>query len=99
MKNALFKMYGYRDAGYCIKSIANGGIDYVKSILDLYNTDLDNDNNKPKGYTPLNILSFCIRFKILCYGYDYNTDRFITSNDWDYDIKFNHNLPVFVFVF
>ena len=103
--NALVKMYGNRDAGRSkfISGIANGGIDYVKSILDSYHasSDLDYgiDINKPKGYTPLNILSFCIRFKIPCFGYNYKMEKFITNNDKDYDIKFNYNLPSFVFYF
>ena len=103
--NALFKMYGNRDAGRSkfIAPVANGGIDYVKSILDSFNVKSDLNNgvidNSPKGYTPLNISSFCIKFKILCFGYDYKMERFMTNNEKEYDIKFNYNLPAFVFYF
>ena len=104
--NALYKMYGNREAGRSkfIAGVADKGIEYIKSILDEYdnvhNDNSDNeDNNIPKGYTPLHILYFCNKYKIPCYGYNYKMEKFITNSDKDNDIKFNYNLPAFAFYF
>ncbi len=53
--------------------------------------------DKSKGYTSLDILSFCNEFKIKCFGYNFEMDRFITNKD--YDINFNPIFPAFVFYF
>jgi len=102
--NALVKMYGNREAGHTkyISPVVKGGINYVKSILDSYadiGSDLDHVDNtlKPKGYTPHDILCFCNKFRIRCFGYDYKMEKFMTNHD--YDIPWNKNLPAFVFYF
>ena len=102
--NALFKMYGNRDAGRSkfISPVCKGGIEYIKTILNLYHqideSNLDEGiiNNKPIGYMPVDIVSFCNKFKIKCFGNNFKKERFITNKD--YDIPFNENLPVFVFI-
>ena len=103
--NALYKMYGNREAGRSkfIAGVADKGIEYVKSILDDYH-DSDDDElieapDTPKGYTPLHILYFCNKFKIPCYGYNYKMEKFITNSDKDNSINFNYNLPAFAFYF
>jgi hypothetical protein len=47
------------------------------------------------GYTPDDILMFCNRFKIRCFGFDFKFNMFIT-NRFD-KIKFNDDLKAFVF--
>ncbi len=80
----------------------------VKSILDeLINDIVDDTENKlikknddkPKGYIPLDILYFCNKFKIPCYGYDYKMEKFITNSDKENNIKFYYNLSAFAFYF
>ena len=102
--NALFKMYGNRELGRSkfIAGVADKGIEYVKSILEEYHDDdelVEEESDKPKGYTPLHILYFCNKFKIPCYGYNYKMEKFITNSDKDNSIKFNYNLPAFAFYF
>jgi hypothetical protein len=82
--NALVKMYGNREAGRTkyISPVVKGGIDYVKSILKtnhVLGNALDEgiEDFKPRGYTPHNIFCFCNKFKIRCFGYDYDMKRFI----------------------
>ena len=49
--------------------MCKGGIEYIKTILNSYhrvnesNLDEGNNNNKPIGYMPVDILSFCNKFK------------------------------------
>jgi hypothetical protein len=50
-----------------------------------------------KGYTPLDILSFCNKFKIRCFVYYLKMERFITNKD--NNIVFNPNSPAFVYYF
>jgi tRNA A37 threonylcarbamoyladenosine biosynthesis protein TsaE len=68
-------------------------------VDDTKNTLIKNNDDKPKGYTPLDILYFCNKFKIPCYGYNYKMEKFITNSDKDNSIKFNYNLPAFAFYF
>ena len=102
--NALVKMYGNKDVNgrsqKYISAVCKGGIDYVKSVLDTYaepdnNLDEGITNAKPKGYTPHDILCFCNKFKIKCFGYDFKMERFMTNHD--YDISWSKDLPAFVF--
>ena len=102
--NALYKMYGNREAGRSkfIAGVADKGIEYVKSVLEEYHDDddlVEEESDIPKGYTPLHILYFCNKFKIPCYGYNYKMEKFITNSDKDNSIKFNYNLPAFAFYF
>ena len=48
---------------------------------DILTEDTDIDTDKSKGYTPLDILSFCNKFKIRCFGYNFKMERFITNKD------------------
>ena len=97
-------MYGNRDAGRSkfISPVVKGGINYVKSLLDTY-TDrpgiLDDgiEHSKPHGYTPHDILCFCNKFRIKCFGYNFKMERFMTNHD--YDIPWSKDLPAFVFYF
>jgi hypothetical protein len=99
--NALFKLYGNRENKGYIARIADGGLEYVKN--ELINRDDDEDSedendllNGKRGYTPLEILNFCNKHKIRCYGYDWKLQQFITNKNSG--IKFNNdNLPAFVF--
>ena len=106
--NALFKMYGDKSKGtkYYNGKIANGGMDYIKKMLDIGGESayLDCiDDNEPKliegkkGYSPMDILNFCNDHKIRCFGYDWMMTQFITNKD--INIDFHSNLPAFVFYF
>ena len=99
--NALFKLYGNRENKGYIARIADGGLEYIKK--ELINRDDDEDSedendllNGKRGYTPIEILNFCNKHKIRCYGYDWKLQQFITNKNSG--IKFNNdNLPAFVF--
>jgi hypothetical protein len=103
--NALYKMYGDKSNGRdkFIKVVADGGIEYIESQLnDLGDDGLDfgieeEYNNGIKGYSPLEILLFCNKHKIRCFGYDWKMEQFITNKA--YDINFHKSLPAFVFYF
>ena len=106
--NALFKMYGDKSKGktYYNGKIANGGMEYIKKMLDIGGESayLDCiDDNEPqliegkKGYSPMDILNFCNDHKIRCFGYDWMMNQFITNKDLNID--FHHHLPAFVFYF
>ena len=88
--NALFKMYGDKSKGktYFNGKIANGGMEYIKKMLDIggKSANLDCfDDNEPqiiegkKGYSPMDILNFCNDHKIRCFGYDWMMNQFITK--------------------
>ena len=64
---------------------------------DILTEDAEGHPDKSKGYTPLDILSFCNKFKIRCFGYNFKMERFISNKD--NDIVFNPNLPAFVYYF
>ena len=85
-------------------------INDTKIIIENFNNiiydDVSTDNTQAldtlsfcntKGYTPLDILTFCIKFKIRCFGYNFKMERFITNKD--NNIVFNPNLPAFVYYF
>lgn len=101
--NALFKLYGnkeIKDWNYDAK-IANGGIEYIKSNIE-ENDDDEEDYETEElrlngfaGYTPDQIVKFCSRHKIQCFGFNWKLEQFIT-NKYD-NIKFRHDLPNFVF--
>ena len=60
-------MYGTRELGRSkfIAGVADKGIEYVKSILEEYHDDdelVEEESDKPKGYSPLHILYFCNKF-------------------------------------
>ena len=103
--NALFKMYGNRDAGRSkfISPVCKGGIEFFETILNSYhridesNLDEGISNNKPLGYMPVDILSFCNKFKLNFFGYNFKMERFMSNKDDD--IPFNKNLSAFVFYF
>ena len=106
--NALFKMYGDKTKGhkYYIAKIANGGMEYVKKMLDIGGEsayiDCINDEEPQliegkKGYSPMDIYNFCTDHKIRCFGYDWQMNQFITNKDNISD--FASNLPAFVFYF
>ena len=76
--NALFKMYGDKTKGhkYYISKIANGGMEYVKKMLDIGGEssyiDCINDEEPQliegkKGYSPIDIYDFCNDHKIRCF--------------------------------
>ena len=101
-------MYGDKSKGktYYNGKIANGGMDYIKKMLDIGGESayLDCiDDNEPqliegkKGYSPMDILNFCNDHKIRCFGYDWMMNQFITNKD--INIDFHSNLPAFVFYF
>ena len=58
--------------------------------------DVYNKHNK-KGYSSVDILYFCNKHKIKCFGYDWKMQQFITNKNEGID--FNKNLPAFVFYF
>jgi hypothetical protein len=102
--NALYKMYGDRNNKGYIASIAKGGLDYIKRELDGHDEvsdldfglELETIKEDKKGYSPDQILKFCNKHKIRCFGYNWLMQQFIT-NKYD-EITFNHdNLPAFVF--
>lgn len=98
--NALFKKYGNRAAGHTkfISEIADGGLDFVIKKLYWSNPlDYGIDVPRGEGYTSKDILDFCNEYKIRCFGFDFKMEMFITNKDSN--IKFNHNLPAFVFYF
>ena len=107
--NALYKMYGNRDNGRdkFIRTIADGGLEYVKHQLDIggmsaYLDVLDPDEEPQirdgfKGYSPMDILTFCNDHKIRCFGYDWKLEQFISNKDLA--ISFHSHLPAFVFYF
>ena len=106
--NALFKMYGDKSKGstYYNGKIANGGMEYVKKMLDIggesaYLDCIDDEEPQiiegKKGYSPMDILNFCNDHKIRCFGYDWMMKEFISNKDLN--ISFHSNLPAFVFYF
>ena len=106
--NALFKMYGDKSKGktYYNGKIANGGMEYVKYMLDIggetaYLDCIDGEEPQiidgKKGYSPMDILNFCNDHKIRCFGYDWMMKEFISNKDLCID--FHSNLPAFVFYF
>ena len=106
--NALFKMYGDKTKGhkYYIAKIANGGMEYVKKMLDIggesaYIDCIDDEEPQviegKKGYSPMDIYDFCNDHKIRCFGYDWRINQFITNKDKNVD--FHSNIPAFVFYF
>ena len=106
--NALFKMYGDKTKGknYFNCKIANGGMEYVKKMLDIggesaYLDCIDGEEPQliegKKGYSPMDILNFCNDHKIRCFGYDWMMKEFISNKDLN--ISFHSNLPAFVFYF
>jgi hypothetical protein len=101
-------MYGDKTKGhkYYIAKIANGGMEYVKKMLDIGGEsayiDCINDEEPQliegkKGYSPMDIYNFCTDHKIRCFGYDWMMNQFITNKDNVSD--FASNLPAFVFYF
>ncbi len=108
--NALFKMYGDKSKGhkYYIAKNSNGGMEYVKRMLDIGGESAYIDciyDEEPqviegkKGYSPMDIhdlCSICTEHKIRCFGYDWQMKQFITNKDKSVD--FASNLPAFVFI-
>ena len=106
--NALFKMYGDKTKAknYYNGKIANGGMEYVKKMLDIggesaYIDCIDDEEPQviegKKGYSPMDILNFCNDHKIRCFGYDWMMKEFISNRDLNID--FHSHLPAFVFYF
>ena len=103
--NAIFNMYGNRQTtkrdGF-LAWIADGGIDAVSAWFDGEEPenplDFGVDMEKSKrGRSSFQILEFCNVNKIRCFGYDWKFNQFITNKKTD--IKFNNDLPAFVFYF
>ncbi len=96
--NALYKIYGNKELEgwkYDAK-IANGGIEYVKKELDENEESDDEDTFEGvKGYTPNDIIQFCNKHKIKCFGFNWKLEQFITNKHEK--INFRHDLPHFVF--
>ncbi len=76
-------------------------INDIKAYTDMVNNieydNYDVSTNNYKGYTPLDISSFCNKFKIECFSYDFKMERCISNKG--HDIVFNANLPAFVYYF
>jgi hypothetical protein len=64
---------------------------------DIFTKYTDIYTDKSKGYTPLDILSLCNKFKFRGCGYNFKMERFITNKD--NHIVFNPNVPAFVYYF
>ncbi len=48
---------------------------------DIFTEYVDINTDKSKGYTLLDIFSFCNKLKIRCFGYNLKMERFITKKD------------------
>ena len=68
----------------------------IKAVENILGIDETNVKPKP-GRDSYQILNFCNENKIRCYGYDWKFNQFITNKNSD--VKFNNNLPAFVFYF